>query len=107
MIVIILPPPVVSFPAAVPVLRLIFIPAAVTPDAVLKITDAFFPMLRRYSGRRVLMAAVAGVGRKLLAGSVAVSTVGRVVAVEAKILGMVEGGREPGLGAVTLPAVVD
>ena len=77
---------------------------AVTCHAVLEVLNAFFDVLATHVGWRVLMATVASVFA-VVVRSMACRTGSVVVLVENKELDVLESGRLPCLGRVTLPAV--
>lgn len=85
--------------------RLIFIAAAMALCTVLIVIDALFQVLFADLGAGVFMAAVAGVAC-IVAVHVTGAALGIVVTVEAEVVTVVEGGRQPGLVGMAFVAVV-
>ncbi len=85
-------------------LNVVLVAAAVAGHTVGEVADAFLHVLAADIGRRVFMAAVAGVGAVVVADMA--SGAGRVVvAVQHKVRGVVKGGRRPPGAGMALRAV--
>ena len=89
---------------AVAALDIVFIATSVTPNAIIEIANAFVDMLATDVCQRVLVATVTGVAAVVVAQMTGHTTC-VVVAIENKILVVVEACRRPSFLAVTLTTV--